>query len=208
MGCAGTSQAVVLVSKALRASTAPVRTRIKKRGWAGQGLPPASSRQRREASSASRRRKGGDEKKMSFLWQCNKRSLFFFFPPSFPGKGVSGLNNESCQDCSCAYLDLFIYLFRRLLLCQPIHHANPICGIRVLPETPQLRGRARSQSKHLQRLRTERYFNNLKLYGSFWLRGKLFTNSATPTTLPPPTGAHAEQVHLHKERRSLQLLRC
>lgn len=77
------------------------------------------------------------------------------FLPSFPGKGVSGLNNESCRDCSYAYLDLFIYLFRRLPLCQPIHHRKPICRIRVLPETlllppPQLRGRARSQSKRLQ----------------------------------------------------------
>lgn len=34
------------------------------------------------------------------------------------------------------------------------------------------------------------YFNNLKLYGSFWLRGELFTNF-TMTTPPRARGAGA-----------------
>lgn len=56
----------------------------------------------------------------------------------------------------------------------------------LLLPPPQLRGRApqpKQTPPTTPLLRTQRYFHNLKLYGSFRLRGKLFTDFTTP---PPP----------------------
>jgi len=47
------------------------------------------------------------------IWGC--------FSPALPGKGISSFDGESCRDCSCAYLDGFIYFFCGLPPCQPIH---------------------------------------------------------------------------------------